>query len=298
VAVNRFWQMYFGTGLVKTVEDFGSQGEPPSHPELLDWLATEFIRTGWDVKAMQRLIVTSAAYRQSSKIPPQLRERDPENRLLARGPRFRLPAEMIRDNALAVSGLIDNRIGGRSVYPYQPAGLWEEVAYGGVFSSQTYGKSEGADLYRRSMYTYWKRTSSPPSLITFDAPNREKCVARRSVTNTPLQALVLLNDPTYLEAARHIATAAIKKGGFTTAERGRYIFRTVTGRDPSHEELAVLQTLAAEELGSYRANAAKAAQLLQAGASPVDASVNRSELAAWTTVASAVLNLDEVITKE
>ena len=207
VAVNRFWQMYFGHGIVKTQEDFGVQGEPPVHPELLDWLATEFVRTGWDMKAMQRLIVTSATYRQSSRVTPALLEKDPENRLLARGPRFRLPAEMIRDTALAVSGLLNDEIGGPSVLPYQPTGLWEELAFGDGFSAQTYEQSHGKDLYRRGMYTFWKRTAPPASLATFDAPDREKCTGRRALTNTPLQALVLLNDPTYVEAARALAAA-------------------------------------------------------------------------------------------
>ncbi len=178
VAVNRYWQDCFGVGIVKTAEDFGSQGESPSHPQLLDWLATEFIANGWNVKAMMRLIVTSSTYRQSSRETREMNERDPENRLLARGPRFRLPAEMVRDNALDISGLLNTTIGGPSVYPYQPKGLWEEMAFGGGFSGQTYTPSTGADLYRRSMYTVWKRTVPPPSLTTFDAPDREKCTAR------------------------------------------------------------------------------------------------------------------------
>ena len=180
VAVNHFWQEYFGVGIVKTSEDFGSQGEPPSNRQLLDWLATEFIRTGWNVKAMQRLIVTSATYRQASHETPETAERDPENRLLARGPRFRLPAELIRDNALAISGLLDSQIGGPSVSPYQPKGLWEEMAFGEGYTGQIYVQSKGKDLYRRSMYTVWKRTVPPPALVTFDAPDREKCTARRS----------------------------------------------------------------------------------------------------------------------
>ena len=240
VAVNHFWQEYFGTGIVKTSEDFGSQGEPPSNPQLLDWLATEFVRTGWNVKAMQRLIVTSATYRQSSRVTPELAERDPENRLLARGPRFRLPAELIRDNALAVSGLLDDRIGGPSVFPYQPKGLWEEMAFGAGFTGQTYTESTGRDLYRRSMYTVWKRTVPPPALVTFDAPDREKCTARRSVTNTPLQALVLLNDPTYVEAARFLAARMLTQGGKTPAGRINYAFRLATGRIPDPQERAVL----------------------------------------------------------
>jgi hypothetical protein len=298
VAVNRYWQMYFGAGLVKTAEDFGSQGEPPSHPELLDWLATEFMRTGWDIKAMQRLIVTSATYRQSSRVAPALREKDPENRLLARGPRFRLPAEMIRDNALAVSGLLNDEIGGRGAFPYQPKGLWEEIAYGDVYSAQTYTPSHGKDLYRRSMYTFWKRTSPPPSLITFDAPDREKCTARRLVTNTPLQALVLMNDPTYIEASRMLAQRMIAEGGSSPAKRIRFAFRLATARAPSANEMQTLLDLARRELAEYRSDKDAAAKLLQVGESPADPKLNASELAAWTTVASTILSLDETITKE
>ena len=200
VTVNRYWQMIFGTGLVSSSEDFGSQGEPPSHPALLDWLAVEFVESGWDVKALLKKIVMSSAYRQSSRVTPEHLEKDPGNRLLARGPRFRLSAEGIRDNALAVSGLLNPEIGGPSVYPYQPPGLWEEMAFGDVFSAQTYTPGSGKDLYRRGMYTFWKRTVPPASLATFDAPDREECRIRRALTNTPLQALVLMNDPTYVEA--------------------------------------------------------------------------------------------------
>ena len=212
VAVNRFWQMYFGVGLVKTQEDFGVQGEPPVHPELLDWLATEFVRTGWDVKAMQRLIVTSATYRQSSACHAGAARADPENRLLARGPRFRLPAEMIRDTALAVSGLLNGEIGGPSVKPYQPAGALGGDGFGDGFSAQPYEQSHGKDLYRRGMYTFWKRTV-PPASLRRSTPDREKCTARRALTNTPLQALVLLNDPTYVEAARALAQRMLPRAG-------------------------------------------------------------------------------------
>jgi len=298
VAVNRYWQMYFGKGIVKTAEDFGSQGDPPSHPELLDWLATEFIRTGWDVKAMQRLIVTSAAYRQSSHVTPELLEKDPENRLLARGPRFRLPAEMVRDNALAISGLLDGRIGGPSVFPYQPKGLWEEIAYGDIYSAQVYTPSRGSDLYRRSMYTFWKRTSPPPELITFDAPSREKCTARRTVTNTPLQALVLLNDPTFVEAARALAQQAILKAGPDPVQRIDFAFRLATCREPSPREVRVLRALATQELMAYRRDPEAARKLLQVGESTFDPKLSTSELAAWTTVASTIFNLDETISKE
>jgi hypothetical protein len=298
VAVNHFWQEYFGTGIVKTSEDFGSQGEQPSNPLLLDWLATEFVRTGWNVKAMQRLIVTSATYRQSSRVTPELAERDPENRLLARGPRFRLPAELIRDNALSVSGLLDDRIGGASVYPYQPKGLWEEMSAGGGFTGQIYTESTGKDLYRRSMYTVWKRTVPPPALITFDAPDREKCTARRSVTNTPLQALALLNDPTYVEASRFLAARMMTQGGKTPAGRINYAFRLATGRAPDPRERAILLEQAQEALAEYRQHGEEAKALLAVGASKSDPRLNPKELAAWTTVAGIILNLDETVTKE
>jgi hypothetical protein len=298
VAVNHFWQEDFGTGIVKTSEDFGSQGEQPSNPLLLDWLATEFVRTGWNVKAMQRLIVTSATYRQSSRVTPELAERDPENRMLARGPRFRLPAELIRDNALEVSGLLDTRIGGPSVSPYQPKGLWEEMALGGGFSGQTYSQSSGRDLYRRSLYTIWKRTVPPPALVTFDAPDREKCTARRSITNTPLQALVLLNDPTYVEASRFLAARMLAQGGKTPAGRIDYAFRLATGRAPDPRERAVLLEQAQQALAEYRQHGDEAKALVAVGASKSDPRLDTKELAAWTTVAGIILNLDETITKE
>ncbi|MGE0130543.1 MAG: DUF1553 domain-containing protein [Blastocatellales bacterium] len=298
VAVNRFWQMYFGYGIVKTVEDFGVQGEPPVHPELLDWLATEFIRTGWDMKAMQKLIVTSAAYRQSSQVAPELREKDPENRLLARGPRHRLSAETIRDNALAVSGLLNDEIGGRSVKPYQPAGLWEEMAFGDGFSEQSYVQSHGKDLYRRSMYTFWKRTVPPAAMSTFDAPDREKCVARRAVTNTPLQALVTLNDPTYVEASRAMAERTLREGGKDVKSRIVYMFRLALARKPSPHEVKVLRDLLTKQLINYRKDKKAAGELLRVGESKADEKIDQAELAAWTMVASAILNLDETITKE
>ena len=208
VAVNRFWQNAFGTGIVKTAEDFGSQGEWPSHPELLDWLATEFVRTGWDMKALQKTIVMSATYRQSSKVGPDLLQKDPENRLLARGPRLRLSAEMVRDQALSISGLLVEEIGGPSVKPYQPAGLWKELSGGEDYKADT-----GEGLHRRSLYTYWKRTAPPPMMMNFDAAGREACVVRDARTNTPLQALNLMNDVTYLEAARKIGERMIREGG-------------------------------------------------------------------------------------
>ena len=298
VAVNRYWQMYFGMGIVKTSENFGSQGEPPVHPELLDWLATEFIRTGWDVRAMQRLIVTSATYRQSSRVAPELLEKDPENRLLARGPRFRLPAEMVRDNALAISGLLNTKIGGPGVFPYQPRGLWDEMAFGDGFSAQSYTQSTGENLYRRSMYTFWKRTVPPPQLATFDAPDREKCTARRTLTNTPLQALVLMNDPTYIEAARTLAQRTLTQGGSDIPGRIGYAFRQATARNPSSEEVRVLRNLLQRQLVNYRRDKEAALDLLAVGESKWDTKLDTSELAAWTTVTSAILNLDETITKE
>jgi hypothetical protein len=298
VAVNRFWQMYFGHGIVKTQEDFGVQGEPPVHPELLDWLATEFVRTGWDVRAMQRLIVTSATYRQSSKVSRALLEKDPENRLLARGPRFRLPAEMIRDTALAASGLLNPEIGGPSVLPYQPPGLWEEMAFGEGFSAQSYQQSHGKDLYRRGMYTFWKRTVPPASLATFDAPDREKCTVRRAQTNTPLQALVLLNDTSYVEASRALAQRALLEGGKDERRRIEYAFRLATARKPAGNEVGVLRQLLKGRLEEYRRDRQAALKLVGVGESPRDKSLDVAELAAWTTVASAILNLDETITKQ
>ena len=298
VAVNRFWQMYFGAGLVKTQEDFGVQGEPPVHPELLDWLATEFVRTGWDIRAMQRLIVTSATYRQSSKVTPALLEKDPENRLLARASRQRLPAEMIRDTVLAASGLLTPDIGGPSVLPYQPKGLWEEMAFGEGFSAQSYEQSHGKDLYRRGLYTFWKRTVPPASMATFDAPDREKCTARRALTNTPLQALVLLNDPTYVEAARALAQRALVEGGQSERTRIEFAFRLATARRPTDRETAVLRDLLRKQLATFARDRNSALQLLSVGESPRDARLNPAELAAWTMVASTILNLDETITRQ
>jgi hypothetical protein len=298
VIVNRYWQMYFGTGLVKTAEDFGSQGEPPSHPELLDWLATEFVRTGWDVKSMQRLIVTSAAYRQSSASTPALLERDPENRLLARASRFRLPAESIRDNALAASGLLDEKIGGPSVFPYQPDGLWEELTTGAEYTAQVYSQSHGRDLYRRSMYTFWKRAVPPPALTVFDAPDRDKCTVRRMMTNTPMQALVLMNDPSYVEAARALAERALRQAAKSPDERAALVFRLAASRDPSESERLVLVDLAARNVARYRREPEEARKLLAVGESKADGRMDAAELAGWTIVASVVLNLDETITKE
>jgi hypothetical protein len=299
VTVNRFWQVFFGTGLVKTAEDFGIQGELPSHPELLDWLAVEFMQK-WDVKALVRSIVTSATYRQSSVVTPSLHSRDPENRLLARGPRFRLQAEFIRDQALAISGLLNRKIGGASVFPYQPAGLWQELASRGDsknWSAQFFVQSKGKDLYRRSMYTFWKRTSPPPQMITFDAPDREVCTVRRSRTNTPLQALVLLNDPTYIEASRKLAERMMKEGGAANAERIDFAFRLATARHPKSAEIAVLERIYMTQRAAFAKDEASAQKLLRVGESPRDECLPLPDLAAWTMVASVILNLDETVTK-
>ncbi|MGE5191372.1 MAG: DUF1553 domain-containing protein [Deltaproteobacteria bacterium] len=293
VAVNRWWGMYFGMGLVETAEDFGVQGSLPSHPELLDRLATEFIGA-WNIKALQRLIVTSATYRQSSQASPALIERDPKNRLLARGPRFRIPAESVRDNALAISGLLRDRIGGPSVKPYQPAGLWEEVS---VERRYKYVPDKNDGLYRRSMYTFWKRTCPPPGMMAFDAPDRETCLIRRATTNTPVQALVLLNDPTYIESARKLAERLLKEAGPAPIERLTHAFRLAISRPPNGGEQRILLRLYYDSLARFHGDGAAAEKLLSVGDSPRDLQLDAAELAAWTTLASIVLNLDETITK-
>ena len=296
VIVNRFWQQYFGTGLVKTSEDFGFQGEWPSHPELLDWLASEFVSSGWNVKAMQRLIVTSATYRQSSKVTPELLQHDRDNRLLARGPRFRLEAEMIRDHALFTSGLLLEQIGGiKGVKPYQPPGLWEAV---GFTSSNTavFKQDHGEALYRRSMYTFWKRTSPPPAMLIFDAPTRESCTVRRARTNTPLQALTLMNDVQFVEAARNLATRILIQGGATTDERIRFAFRLSTSRRPTDDEVAVLRSIYEQQLSEYQVHPEAATKLISLGESPRPEQADPAELAAWTMVANLILNLDESVT--
>lgn len=303
VAVNRYWQMYFGTGLVKTVDDFGSQGEWPSHPELLDWLAQEFMTptvpagagtppAKWDIKAFQKLIVMSATYRQSSKVTPDLLHKDPDNRLLARGPRVRLSAEMIRDQALAASGLFVEKVGGPSVMPYQPEGLWKELS--GTDSTQDHGES----LYRRSMYTFWKRTIAPPSMMTFDASGREMCSVRESRTNTPLQALTLMNEVTYVEAARVLAQRVMTEGGATPAERIALAFRLALARPPKPVEAGILLAGYEQYLTRFRSDTKGADSLLRVGEFPRNEKLDTAELAAYTAVASLILNLDEAITKE
>lgn len=293
VAVNRWWEMFFGVGLVETVEDFGVQGSPPSHPELLDWLATELVRTHWDTQAILKLITLSSTYRQSSRITSDLLHRDPHNRLLAHGPRYRLPAETVRDNALAISGLLAGRIGGASVKPYQPDGLWEDVS---VLRRATYVHDTGEDLYRRGMYTFWKRTCPPPTLSTFDAPDRETCVVRRAQTNTPLQSLVLLNDPTYVEAARMFAQRTLIHSD-SDDERLKYAYQLALSRQPRLEEQQVLLVKLKEARAWFKDRPTDAEKLVDFGQSKSDIRFDREELAAWTTVTSMILNLDETISK-
>ena len=296
VWVNRAWERFFGTGLVKTSENFGSQAEWPSHPELLDWLATEFVRLKWDMKAMQKAIVMSAAYRQSSRVTPQLMERDPDNRLLARGPRFRLTAEMLRDQALAVSGLLVEKLGGPSVRPYMPAGVWDETSVYGDLRGYKNDTDEG--LYRRTLYTIWKRTAAPPTMQIFDSPTREVCTVKRSRTNTPLQALALLNEVTYVEAARRLAERMLTEGGTMPEQRLAWGFRRVTCRTPDADEIKVLVAGVEKRLTKFRQHADAAKQLIAFGEAKPRAGLDPAELAAYATAANVILNLDEAVTRE
>jgi hypothetical protein len=291
--VNRLWKQFFGAGLVRTMEDFGVQGEPPTHPELLDWLAVQFMADGWDVKKLQRRIVTSATYRQSSHVSPRLREVDPQNRLLARGPRFRLAAEEVRDMALAISGLLAPRLGGPSVYPYQPAGFYLDKS-----KDWAWPETAGPDLYRRGLYTFIRRTTPYPMLTTFDSPARGECVVNRPRTNTPLQALVTLNDPVFVEAARVFAQRILQEAGPDSDARLQFAFRTALARHPAPSELSILRQLYVSQLARYRADPAAAAALASQGKYPRPADLNVVELAAWTAVANTLLNLDETITRE
>lgn len=292
VIANRFWEQIFGIGLVRTSEEFGSQGEPPSHPELLDWLAVELMESGWDVKHFLKLLVTSAAYQQSSKVSPELADRDPDNRLLARGPRFRLSAEMVRDQALAVSGLLSREMYGPSVKPPQPE-LGINAAFGGAIDWKT---SEGGDRYRRGLYTEWRRSNPYPSMITFDAPNREVCTLRRNRTNTPLQALVTLNDPVYVECAQSLARKMVAAGG-TAAEKLRFGFRTCLTRDPYEAEVSRFLQLFEEAQAEFAAAPEQAKQMATDPLGPAPNGMSVSELAAWTVVGNVLLNLDEMLMK-
>jgi hypothetical protein len=284
--------MYFGVGLVKTVEDFGSQGEWPSNPELLDWLATEFMDSGWDIKALQRTLVTSATYRQSSAATPEMLRADAENRMLARGPRVRLSADMIRDQALSVSGLLVEKIGGPSVKPYQPAGLWKELSGG-----DDYKPDHGDALHRRSLYTFWKRTAPPPMMMNFDAAGREACVVRELRTNTPLQSLNLMNDVTFLEASRKMAERMMREGGNSAADRIAYGFELATAHRPGAHELEILLASFQYDRDLFQSDGAAAGKYLAQGEASRDQTLDTRELAAYTTVASLILNLDATVTK-
>jgi hypothetical protein len=289
VAVNRAWEQFFGRGIVETSEDFGTQGSRPSHPELLDWLATELVRGGWHVKPLHKLIVMSATYRQSSSTPAALAERDPYNRLLARGPRFRMDAETIRDTVLAAGGLLSNRIGGPSVFPPQPEGIWD-IPY----SSDKWTTSDGEDRYRRGVYTFIRRSAPYPGLTTFDATSRERCTVRRVRTNTPLQALTTLNDEAFFEAARALAARVLREGSAEPKPRATYAFRLAVGRVPQQTELDRMLTSYARQLERFRREAGAAAHTIKGYAV---AGVDPAEQAAWTLVANALLNLDETLTK-
>jgi len=291
VAVNRYWQMFFGRGIVATADNFGTQGALPTHPDLLDWLARDFIDSGWNVKALCKKIVLSSTYRQSSAVPSELRERDPENRLLARGPSRRLPAEMLRDAALVASGLLVERIGGPPAKPYQPPGMWRGM---NAFLP-AYVADKGEGLYRRSLYTFWRRTSPPPNMVAFDAPSREVCVVHRQTTSTPLQALVLLNDPQFVESARALGERLLREGGATRKEQLTFAFRCTATRRPTARELQLLNELYAEQLELFRKDPSGGQRLVHSGRRPVPVDLDPAELAAAAATASALLNLDATL---
>jgi len=292
VTVNRFWQMLYGAGLVVSAEDFGTQGQLPTHPKLLDWLAVEFVESGWDIKQIISRMATSSTYRQSSVVSSRLQQKDPSNRLLARGSRYRMPAELIRDNALAVSGLLVGRIGGASVKPYQPQGLWLET------SNRPYQQDAGANLYRRSMYVYWKRSVPPPTLFSIDAPTREVCIVRRQRTNTPLMALVLLNDPTFVEAARQLAQRSLELHPHDVDAGIDEMFARATSRLPGRRERQVLREMYQQQYAIYQKDPASAAALLAIGESAAGGTFDAARHAALTILANTILNLDETMTRE
>ncbi len=293
VTVNRLWAQLFGTGLVATEEDFGTQGDLPTHPELLDWLASELVDSGWDIKAILKLMVMSATYRQSAQVRLDLLAEDPHNRLLWRGPRTRLDAETVRDQALALSGLLTRKAGGPSVYPYQPPGLWR-AAFNG---ERTWPTSEGADRYRRGLYTFWRRTVPYPSMATFDAPSRELCTLRRVRTNTPLQAFVCLNDPVYVEAAQALARRIVNEGGSEVAQRASYGLRLCLCRPPTSQQLAVLVQLHDSQRAHYQERLPEAQQLATDPLGPLPEGSDVADLAAWTVVANVLLNMDSLLNK-
>lgn len=296
VAVNRFWQQFFGTGLVKTSADFGTQGQLPSHPELLDWLATQFVEDGWDVQRLLKRILTSHAYRQVSKATPALLEKDPDNRLLARGPRHRLDAEVLRDQALSLGGLLVAKRGGRGVRPYQPPNIWEPVGFASS-NTRNYKRGKGEDLYRRSIYTFLKRTAPPPFMATFDGPNREQSCSVRGRSNTPMQALQLMNDIQHVEAARNLAQRIIKEGGAKDEDRICWAWRTTTSRHPEPAEIRIMLDLLTEHRQRFRDDLEASQKLISYGESVADKKIMPQELASWTLVANLLLNLDEVVNK-
>jgi hypothetical protein len=296
VTVNRFWQELFGTGIVRTAGDFGTTGESPTHPELLDWLAVEFRESGWDVKKLFRLLVTSATYRQSASATPEKLEKDPQNRFLSRGPRFRMDAEMVRDYALAAGGMLAAKIGGPSVKPYQPPGVWEAVAMIGS-DTRDYRQDHGESLYRRSLYTFWKRAAPPASMDVFNAPSREVCTVRRERTNTPLQSLVTLNDPQFVEAARNLAQLVLKQGGPTDAARLDFLAKRLLARPLRAEETPVVQSSLKDLLAFYQSHPDQAKQLVAVGESKPDPTIPPPLLGGWTMLANELLNLDEVLNK-
>jgi hypothetical protein len=290
VTVNHYWEAIFGRGIVETSEDFGTQGDPPSHPELLDWLATEFMQNGWSPKKIQRLIVTSATYRQDSRVTPQLLARDPYNKLYAHGPRFRVDAETVHDMALAESGLLSEKMFGPPVFPYQPEGVWD-IPY----SSDKWVESKSSDRYRRAVYTMIRRSAPYPSLVTYDAPSREFCTVRRVRTNTPLQALTSLNDPYFFEAARALAKRLAEEGGNSVSDRIAYAFRLTVSRGPSPSELDRVATFYKQQETEYSKHPEAAYKVIGAESEPPS---EAAQSAAWTMVANVLLNTDEAITKE
>ncbi len=295
VTVNRLWQSVFGTGLVKTSEDFGIMGERPSHPELLDWLAVEFVESGWDVNHMLRLMLTSATYQQNGRVTPDAFAKDPENRYLARGPRLRLDAETLRDQALSVSGLLEPAFGGPAVKPYQPGGLWNVVAITGS-NTRVFTQDTGSALYRRSLYTFWKRTSPPPSMSAFNAPTREQCTVRRERTNTPLQALVLMNDPQFVEAARHLAELALESAD-EDAARAAWMLERVLAKPADDRDRDDLARLVAAFTERFKKAPEAAKKLMESGDSKPNADLDVNLLAAWTMAANVVMNRDDFINK-
>jgi hypothetical protein len=296
VTVNRFWQELFGAGLVESADDFGAQAQPPSHPELLDWLAVEFRESGWDVKKLITLIVTSATYRQSAVISEEKLRADPKNTLLARGPRFRLDGEVVRDAALSASGLLVTRLGGPPVRPYQPAGVWEVTSMV-ASNTRNYKQDAGESLYRRSLYTLWKRQAPPASMDIFDGPTREVCVVRRERTNTPMQALVTMNDPQFVEAARVLAQKAMQASGTDVDAAIDFMTIRVLARSFSPAERRIVTEAHRDFLAHYRANVPAASQLLSVGESAADPNLRPEELAALTMVANQILSLDEALNK-